>query len=154
MGKLLNLLGARLNKLTGYKSGFREMSEVIDDEIKAKTGREIFCYSDKSRIYGTVKLIQLAENSLMIRINHRNHHELEVVNDSCVYNALYDAAHRGVSIDIVLTDEAYRKLSRDILEIADLFITDTDEFHSSVLIDGKLGKSVYSKNGKTHFWFC
>lgn len=153
MGKLLNILDAGLGKLLGYTSVFREITEVIDEEIKEKTGKEIFSCSDTGRTYGTVKLIQLAKNSLIIKVNHRNYREIAIMNDSYIYSALYDAAERGVSIEFVLTREASQKISRDILYLAEPFIADTDEFRSSILIDGRPGKNVYSEDGKTHFWF-
>lgn len=89
-----------------------------------------------------------------IFINHRNLDEVEVMNDSYIYSALYDAIKRGVNVELILTREANQKISRDILYLTEPFIADTDEFRSCIMVDGKLGKSVYSKDGKTLFWFC
>lgn len=153
MGKLLSLLENGLDKLFGYTSGFREITEVIDEEIKEKTGRKIFSCSDKGRIYGTVKLIGLAKKSLIIKINHRNYREIAIMNDSYIYSALYDAIKKGVNVELILTHEASQKISRDILYLTVPIIADTDKFRSLILIDGRPGKCVYSEDGKTHFWF-
>lgn len=154
MSKLLEVLENGFRALFGYESNYRTIEEVIDEEIKEKTGRKIFSCSDNGRTYGTVKLIQLAKNSLIIKINHRNYREIAIMNDSYIYSALYDAAERGVSIELMLTREANEKISQDILYLTDPFIADTDKFRSSILVDGEPGKSVYSEDGKTHFWFC
>lgn len=157
MNKLSAILDGVVDKLIWllwYVPDCRTIEEVINEEIKEKTGKEIFSCSDKGRIYGTVKLIQLAKNSLIIKVNHRNYREIAIINDSYIYSALYDAAERGVNIDLILTPDARQKISQDILNTTKLFIAHTDEFRSSILVDGKPGKSVYSEDGKTLFWFC
>lgn len=153
MSKLLEVLENSFLRLFGHDSSLRTIEEIIDGEVKQKTGREIWSCSNVGRVHGTVRVIESAKKSLIINVNHRNFYELEVMNNSYVYSALYDATHRGVNIDLVVTGEAHKRLSQDMLGIAEPFIADTDDFCSSIIVDGKKGKSVYSIDGKTLFWF-
>lgn len=154
MSKMIDVLGSGFRALFGYESNYRTIEETIDEEIRKRTGKEIFSCSKTGRVYGTVKLIEMTKKSLIINVNHRDFYELEVMNDSYIYSALYDATHRGVNIDIVLTGEAHKRLSKDILGIAEPFIANTSDFPSSMVVDGRGRKKVYSEDGRTLFWFC
>ena len=154
MDKLLEVLESSFRRLCGNDSNPRAIEEIIDGEIKEKTGREIWCCSKTGRVHGTVRLIESAKKSLIINVNHRNFYELEVMNDSYIYSALYDAASRGVNIDLVATHDACSKLRVDILNIVEPFVADTDDFTSSMIVDGRPMKNVYATDGKTVFTFC
>lgn len=153
MGKLLEVLESGYRALFGYESSYRTIEETIDEEVKEKTGKEIWAWSTTGRVYGAMRLIELANKSLVVNINHRNLDEVEVMNDSYIYSAMYDAIKRGVNIDIITTRKAYHGLSQDILGITEVLIADTDNFPSYMEVDEKRRKNVSSENGKTFFWF-
>jgi len=147
------ILNKTVGKLFRYKFVPITIEEAIDREIKEKSREVIYLASKTARVHATVRLIEQAKESLIININHRDFEEVNVMNDSYVYSALYVAGERGVNIDIVLTGEANSVLFKQFLGLAESFIADTDDFTSSMIVDGMPKKNVYSGDGKTVFIF-
>ena len=153
MKKLCLILDGVIHGLLEYKFVPQKIEEVIDRAIKKNSREAIYLASKTARVHATVRLIEQAKESLIININHRDFEEVNVMNDSYVYSALYDAGERGVNIDIVLTGEANSVLFKQFLGLAESFIADTDDFTSSMIVDGMPKKNVYSGDGKTVFIF-
>ncbi len=158
MNELFANLRSTFLKLFGYKLVARTLEEEIDYRMKEKPGDfdfDFFYVTEKrGRVHATLRLIEQAKESLYIKINHHDFEEIDVMNDSYIYSALYDAAKRGVNIKILLTHEAHQRISQDILGIAKIFISryDDTDFFSSMKVDGKLIKCVkFSMTGRTVF---
>ena len=153
MKKIFLTLNGVIRRLFEYKFIPSRIEDIIDRRIKEKSKEAIYLASKTARVHATVRLIEQAKESLIININHRDFEEVNVMNDSYVYSALYDAGERGVNIDIVLTGEANSVLFKQFLGLAESFIADTDDFTSSMIVDGMPKKNVYSGDGKTVFIF-